>query len=460
MSDPVPDPEERAEEPEEQPPATRTIDGRYVLDLTRDLATGGREEIRIGQDIRSRETVIARTLRPEWRNDTAERARFRREARMLAFMKHPNIVRVEAFVEEPDSFWIVQEHLGGGSVAARIHRDGPFTVEAVSPVLDQAADALAEIHARGLVHLAVTPDHLAFDDDGRTVKLIGLGLAIPAGSVPGGDGGVGLDAAWRSPEHLNGLPVTPASDQFSLAAVAFTMVTARTPGGGVLARQVRPELPGWLDEVLVPALGIDPADRYPDIREFADYYRAGIEGRLTGQPIDVPAPVEQRQRPSPPDAQWLTLPVEPRSLGAAPGAISGRQRGELGIPRRVRLIRVARWLWLAIGALLLVNLLLAGVLMARDGAVPPFEARPRVAAPASGTFSPGDVAVVTGIGLLVRQEPSMSAAPTVALTQGERVTIAGPPVIVDDRQWWPVLVTRDDGATEGYVPDGWLAPAR
>ncbi|MFM9107249.1 MAG: serine/threonine-protein kinase [Chloroflexota bacterium] len=454
-------------------PLVLTIGGRYEVDLGRPLSSGGMHSVFPARDLKTRAVVIARTLRSPWRDDPAERVRFRREARLQAFIRHPNLARTEAFIEEPDGFWMVQEHLEGGSLADRLALGGPMAPEDLAPVLEQAAEALAELHRQGVVHLALTPGKLLFDVDGRGLKLLDLGLAVKIGEVAdGGDRQPGA-TPYRSPEHRAGDEVGPESDLYSLGCIAFEALTGITPadatdGAGAngatfadgipQASSIVDGLPEWTDGVLNGALAEDPAGRDPDVRIFAQRYRDGVEGVLAGRPLEVPAPRQETARPGPrAGGQWVAESPQPAAVAAAPGAETGRERVERLEGERRPFAGLARTLWTAAAVLLAVNLLAAGILLARDGAVPPFRRAPQANGPA-GSFLPGDSAVVNGSGLQARTAAGADAPVAAELVPGEIVTVAGAAVAAGGERWLPVTITRQGAPADVWVNEGWLRP--
>lgn len=455
-----------------QPSAARfTVGGRFELDISRPLGTGGLCAVYRGRDARTRAAVAAKTLRPEYRHDPATRARFRREGRLLAFLAHPNVVRVEAFVEERDSFWVVLEYLGGPSVRRLMDERGPMPPEAVVPILDQAAAGLSHLHARGMVHLDVKPENLLSTEDGA-LKLIDFGLAQPVGQPQAAMGNRTLaTAAYLAPEQACGDPVTAGSDLYALGCVVYELLTGRPPFVDPRGRQslndlvsarlagdppppsaARPDLAiaPWIDEALRWALARDPNARYNDISTFARLFRDGVEGDLDAPPPARPAPTEVAHRPvSRYDRQWVrpgggAEPADPKTRGAAAEPRDERPR------RRARWDRLA---WAAVAAALAANLLVGGVLVARRGGLPPF------AASREPELQPGGVARVVGEGLVVRDGPSQDAAPLGRLPAGARLRLAGPPVADGSGLWWPATVSLGEGDVTGYIPADWLVAA-
>jgi serine/threonine-protein kinase len=160
----------------------RTIIGnRYEVDLEHPIGVGGMALVYEGFDLQSRRHVALKTLRTEYQRYPGSRQRFRREARAMAFVNHPNLVTIYDLHEEPDGSWVVMEYIDGQTLKELVERDGPLSPEAVVLILQQLANALAHIHERNLVHLDIKPQNIMITDAGE-VKIIDFGLAQPPGA--------------------------------------------------------------------------------------------------------------------------------------------------------------------------------------------------------------------------------------------------------------------------------------
>jgi serine/threonine protein kinase len=170
-----------------------------------------------------------KTLRLEYRGDPEMRARFRREARLLQFLSHPNVIRALAFSEERGAPWLVLERIRGRSLREEIAMSAPFAAEDVVPLLQGLATALDHLHARGLAHLDVRPENVIITPDGE-VKLIDFGVAQAAGSMQAfADGSRPDNIAYLAPEQVCGEPVSPATDVFALGCVVYELLAGRPP---------------------------------------------------------------------------------------------------------------------------------------------------------------------------------------------------------------------------------------
>jgi serine/threonine-protein kinase len=187
--------------------------------------------------------------------------------------------------------YIVMEYLGGGSLQDVIARDGAQPTARVLDWLEQAAGALDAAHRQGIVHRDVKPANLLLDKSGRVhvadfgiASATGLGSLTQTGTVLG-------TASYLSPEQAMGERTTPASDLYSLAVVAFELLSGRRPfeGDSVAAeaaahvtgelpsvRDVNPDLPHELDQVFAKALAKHPSQRYGSCAEFVAALRGAL----------------------------------------------------------------------------------------------------------------------------------------------------------------------------------------
>lgn len=260
------------------------------------------------------------------RNDLADPTfaeRFEREARLLASLRHPNIVEVHDFDVAPDGTpYYVMEYLEGETLSAELARSpqGLGWPRALL-ILRQVADALDAAHAHGVVHRDLKPDNVFIARDGSVerVKLIDFGIARPlnesettasltrAGHVVG-------TPRYFAPEQFYGFPVTTATDQYALALVVAEMASGSLlqrgapfgegalEGNGRMHDALLASLPPDTSPValaaLERALALDPAERHGNVVQFA---RA--MGVTPGQPVEARVPE---------DAATRVVPVRPQ----------------------------------------------------------------------------------------------------------------------------------------------------
>jgi serine/threonine protein kinase len=251
----------------------------------------------MGEVYRATDTALERTvavklLSDRYAQQDDARARFRREALAAARLSAaPTVVTVFDVAEHDGRPLIVMEYLEGGSVYERL-RDGRVPREQALQWLEQTADALDRAHASGVVHRDVKPANLLLDRDAN-VHVSDFGIASASGAdMLTAPGTVLGTAGYISPEQARGEPATPASDRYSLAVVAFELLTGRRPFAGDTptteafahlnasvprAGAVDPTLPPALDAVFEIALAKDPAERPATAHELVQQLRDAFQ---------------------------------------------------------------------------------------------------------------------------------------------------------------------------------------
>jgi eukaryotic-like serine/threonine-protein kinase len=284
------DPEGVAAPPPQRPefqPGARL--GRYeVCGL---LAAGGMGEVYRVRDTRLGREVALKVLPDAFAADAARRARFEREARVLAALNHPHIVTLHSLEEEAGLHFLTMELVQGRTLDHLIPQGG-LGLDALAGYALPLSGALAAAHERGIVHRDLKPGNVMLADDGR-LKLLDFGLATVAtgseASAPWGRAGkltsegllVGT-CRYMSPEQLQGRPLDCRSDVFALGVVLYEMAVGRSPFGGVTTAEtcsailreqppalagLRADLPRALSELIMRCLEKDPARRYADAGE-------------------------------------------------------------------------------------------------------------------------------------------------------------------------------------------------
>lgn len=245
------------------------------------------------------------------------------EARILAELEHPHVVRVVDFVLADGIDLIVMELLSGGDLRSRIAQE-VLAPEWSCAVVLAVASALQAAHDRGLLHRDVKPENVLFTGDGRA-KLTDFGVAkIVAGASPTSSTIVGTPH-YMSPEQLAGGKPRPTADVYAIGVVTYELLAGRTPFGVLpglnyasmreaheyLVPVIPPRVPEPIGRVLLTALSRDPADRQQSAKAFAlelaasarlvfgrDWLaRAGTRADLDDE-VSVAARSSRRSRPS------------------------------------------------------------------------------------------------------------------------------------------------------------------
>ena len=254
--------------------------------------------------------------------DPSARTRFEREARTAARVSdHPNVVTIYDVGEYDDVPFIVMELCTGGSVADRI-RGGLHSVPRTRALawLEQTAAALDYAHGEGIVHRDIKPANLLLDGRERlAVGDFGIARAAEDSSLTQAGQVLGT-AAYLSPEQALGRDATPASDRYSLAVVAYELLTGKRPFQGEhIAAQARQHVEGEMpstglgpevDEVIGRGMAKDPDERYPTASRFVEELRAVTTGAHAAA---APPPTQATRRvaaaPPPPPPRTPSRPV-------------------------------------------------------------------------------------------------------------------------------------------------------
>lgn len=268
----------------------RVLGKRYRLLSA--LGTGASAHVYLAEDVSLQRHVAVKVLQPGLAADEAFLKRFRAEARSVASLNHPHVLRVFDWGEDNDEPYLVLEYLGGGSLRDLLDRDVRLSHAQAAVLGAEVAQGLSYAHVRGLVHRDVKPANLLFDEEGR-VRIADFGVARalaeaawtePAGAMVG-------TARYISPEAAEGKPVDGRADVYSLALVLYEAVTGTVPfvtdtTMGTLAARIGQTLPhdqalGPLDDVLARAAA-------PDVSARLD--AAGLAARLGALAAALPTP--------------------------------------------------------------------------------------------------------------------------------------------------------------------------
>jgi eukaryotic-like serine/threonine-protein kinase len=200
------------------------------------------------------------------------RSRFCREAELLASVSHPHILSIFDFGATADLGlpFLVTEYIEAGDLRRRMTCGRAIPVGQVRTIVLQAGDALTHLHEKGILHRDLKPENILMPTD-TLVKLGDFGIAVmqdKAGLLTQSLGGMGT-VGYVSPEQQYGLKIDERTDQYSLAAVSYELLTGRRALGSFPPpSQLNRQLSRQLDTVVLRGLAEEPKDRYPTVREF------------------------------------------------------------------------------------------------------------------------------------------------------------------------------------------------
>jgi serine/threonine-protein kinase len=264
--------------------------GHYRIDAV--LGKGGMSVMYRATDIRLGRKVALKVIAEHLTEDPEFRERFVDEARNTSAVDHANVVPLYDFGEVDGLLYIAMRLVDGSDLASLI-KNGPLSPARTLSLLGQAAEALDNLHERGLVHLDVKPANVLVtsrESAGEHVYIADFGLTRRGATGHRTRGGDFLGSpTYAAPEHLRGEPVDGRTDAYSLACVLFTCLTGRPPFQGQVPEVIRGHLnceaprltdvvalPGAIDAVISRAMAKSPKARYATCRELVAAARRAL----------------------------------------------------------------------------------------------------------------------------------------------------------------------------------------
>lgn len=281
--------------------AGKTIGGYEVREL---LGKGAMSVVYAGYQPVLRRQVAIKIMLPMLTADQHFAARFNREFAHVDNLQHPHIAEIYDYGIENDLCYVVRRLFDGGTLADRMfdaeRKPRLPSVGEAGNLLRQLADGLDYAHGKGIVHAALNPNNIIFDqyDD---AYINDFGIARLARSAPGAMTATGFvmgTPAYMAPEQWQGMELTPATDQYVLAVILYQVLTGEPPfvAGtpfALMHKHLNEPVPplnlantdSELDAVLGRALAKKPEDRFPNVTDFSKAYRQATrsyEGEPTG----------------------------------------------------------------------------------------------------------------------------------------------------------------------------------
>ena len=263
--------------------------------------------------------VAVKVLPEFFATEPGFKERFQQEAVAVAQLRHPNILAIFDYGEADGVTYIVTEFVDGGTLSEQMGK--PLPLEYVSELLSPVAGALDYAHRRGVLHRDVKPSNVLLQRDGTPV-LSDFGLAKMMASTTQRITQSGMIVGtpeYMSPEQCSAEDLTPASDQYALAVVAYEALTGRvpftaaTPVGVLMAqmhnelpppRTINPDLSDEIATVLVKGLAKQPGDRYKTCHQL-------IRALAIAGDAPLPSTLLEPATPSTPVPAPLTPPPGP-----------------------------------------------------------------------------------------------------------------------------------------------------
>lgn len=277
------------------------LEDRYRID--RPIARGGMSTVYRCVDERLGREVAAKVMGDKYVDDALFLDRFRREARAMAQLTHPNLVNVYDFSVNGAHAFLIMELITGGTLRELLAERGPMPPHAATAVMRSVLTGLSVAHAKGMVHRDIKPDNVLINGDHR-VKLADFGLVRATSESRHSTDQIVGTVAYLSPEQVDGSEVSPASDVYSAGVVLFELLTGSTPFSGdnqlthAFARMNEDVpapssriagVPKLFDELVATATARNPQERFTDASDFlAALDDVAAELKLPAYTVPVP----------------------------------------------------------------------------------------------------------------------------------------------------------------------------
>jgi serine/threonine-protein kinase len=320
------------------------------------IGSGGMATVYRAWDESLGRAVALKVLKTAVTDDDDFRERFIRESRAASAVDHPNIIPVHAAGEDNGALYLAMRYVAGGDLHSLVEKEGTLPVERALALLAPVASALDAAHDAGVVHRDVKPANILIDhsrgrQDHPYLSDFGLAKRSVTHTLTNTGEFVGT-AGFASPEQLSGKPVTPQTDQYALACVAYTVLTASLPfqhGDPEAAlwaqmsqppprvTEKRPELFPAVDDAIARAMSKDPAQRYASCGDFVAELRQALVTPTDGGRLPTRLPGRQPEQAVPgrlPDhaPTQAAEPEPPRHGAPLPGGAFAHPGSTLGAP--------------------------------------------------------------------------------------------------------------------------------
>ncbi|MFO0941255.1 MAG: serine/threonine-protein kinase [Pirellulales bacterium] len=293
--------------------------GKYKL--LGHIGSGGMSSVYLAEHTKMHDLRAIKVLPKSKLGKSSYLARFQQEAKAIASLSHPNIVRAYDIDNQDDTHYIVMEYVDGDDLQAIVKKKGPLPFDKAASYIAQAARGLHHAHEVGLIHRDVKPANVLVRKDGQ-VKILDLGLALftdetqTSLTIDFNDKVLGT-ADYLAPEQaLNSHGVDSRADLYGLGCTLYFLLTGHPPfPDGTIAqriakhqkempkeiRKIRPECPGELEGICWKLLQKDPKYRYASALQTAEVletwlakYKVAVAAGASGSSLRLGEEVERR----------------------------------------------------------------------------------------------------------------------------------------------------------------------
>ena len=299
--------------------------GRYRI--IKQIGRGGMADVYLAKDlILDGEEVAVKVLRTNYQTDPIAVARFQREARAMADLDHPHIVRITDIGEEDGQQYLAMEYVAGLDLKRYIKEHYPLSNEEAVRIMGQILLAMRLAHAKGIVHRDLKPQNILLTPDG-TAKVTDFGIAVAFAETSLTQTNSMLGSVhYLSPEQARGSKATVQSDIYAMGIIFFEMLTGHIPYDGDSAVTIalqhfqkplpsviaeNPSVPQSLENVVIKATAKKLTDRYQTVSEMYVDLLSSLSNNRRNEPklvFDDSSKVDTKTLPKIPQSTLTAIP--------------------------------------------------------------------------------------------------------------------------------------------------------
>lgn len=302
--------------------------GRYRI--VKQIGRGGMADVYLAKDlILDGEEVAVKVLRTNYQTDPIAVARFQREARAMADLDHPHIVRITDIGEEDGQQYLAMEYVAGLDLKRYIKEHYPLSNEEAVRIMGQILLAMRLAHARGIVHRDLKPQNILLTPDG-TAKVTDFGIAVAFAETSLTQTNSMLGSVhYLSPEQARGSKATFQSDIYAMGIIFYEMLTGHIPYDGDSAVTIalqhfqkplpsviaeNPSVPQALENVVIKATAKKLTDRYQSVSEMYVDLSSSLSYNRRNEPklvFDDASKADTKTLPKVPQSTLTSIPKAP-----------------------------------------------------------------------------------------------------------------------------------------------------
>ena len=306
--------------------------GRYRI--LKQIGRGGMADVYLAKDlILDGEEVAVKVLRTNYQTDPIAVARFQREARAMADLDHPHIVRITDIGEEEGQQYLAMEYVAGLDLKRYIKEHRPLSNEEAVRIMGQILLAMRLAHTRGIVHRDLKPQNILLTPDG-TAKVTDFGIAVAFAETSLTQTNSMLGSVhYLSPEQARGSKATVQSDIYAMGIIFYEMLTGHIPYDGDSAVTIalqhfqkplpsviaeNPSVPQALENVVIKATAKKLTDRYKSVAEMYVDLSSSLSYNRRNEPklvFDDATKTDTKTLPKVPQSTLTSIPKAPVQEG-------------------------------------------------------------------------------------------------------------------------------------------------